>query len=436
MLPELTVPASLAELLQACRSCFSVRSFPLFVLLAVGMIGQVGESTVTGILLGSGLQRLVGHDRVHRFFAEHRWCPDQLGLALAGLIVAKLLAPGAAIPLALDDSLFRRRGKKVAHAHLGHDASMPGHHLARGNRWVILAIIVELPFCSRPVALPVLMRLWRGKGTASMIDLAREMIGVLLRAFPERALQITADAAYHGGRLADLPARASITTRTPRNAVVYAPAPPPTGKRGRPRSKGARLGTPEHAARLVPERETRVRRYGRTETVHIRDLRCLWYGAFGKREGRLVAARDAIGARKGVLYVFTTDLTASAEEIVERYAARWSIEVAIENAKQIMGVGQARNRVPAAVERTVPFGMLVMTIVYLWYALHGHDAADIAQRRAAAPWYESKSEPAFSDMLAKLRRTIIKTRFSRVHAGHQPLAQIDPDLLAWSLTAA
>jgi SRSO17 transposase len=35
--------------------------------------------------------------------------------------------------------------------------------------------------------------------------------------------------------------------------------------------------------------------------------------------------------------------------------SRWSIEVAIEDAKQLLGTGQARNRTAAAVERTVPF---------------------------------------------------------------------------------
>lgn len=50
----------------------------------------------------------------------------------------------------------------------------------------------------------------------------------------------------------------------------------------------------------------------------------------------------------------STDLAATASEVIERYAARWSIEVAIEDAKQTTGVGQARNRLHRAVQRTVP----------------------------------------------------------------------------------
>ncbi len=52
----------------------------------------------------------------------------------------------------------------------------------------------------------------------------------------------------------------------------------------------------------------------------------------------------------------TTDLDATATQVIERYAARWSIEVAIEDATQLGGAGQARNRLERAVERTVPSG--------------------------------------------------------------------------------
>ncbi|MGH3421574.1 MAG: IS701 family transposase, partial [Streptosporangiaceae bacterium] len=372
MLPGLTVPPSLAVLLQACRSCFSARSFPLFTLLAVGMIAQSGPCTVTGILLGSGLSTVITHDRAHRFFNAAHWSADQLGLAVARMIVEQLTAPGAALTLAIDDTLFKRRGKKVHGAFWSHDASQLGHVTARGNRWVIAALVVDLPFLPRPVALPVLLRLWAGKGTPSHVELARTLIGLLARAFPEHTIHVACDAAYHGKAFRDLPERVTVTTRLPRNAVLYAYAPAPTGKRGRPALKGERLGTQAQAAAQAPWRTATVRRYGRDDQIEITERECLWYGAFHARRGRLIAARETRGGKLVHLMLFTTDLDSGAEEIIARYAARWSIEVAIETAKGPMGVGQARNRVNAAVERTVPFGMLVMSIVYLWYAQYGH----------------------------------------------------------------
>jgi hypothetical protein len=435
MLPGLTVPASLARLLQVFRSCFRRQAFEAFCVLAVGMITQTRACTVTGMLAGAGMQAVVSHDRVHRFFSEHLWSPDQLGLAMARLIVAKLQPAGAPLELAVDDSLFRRRGTKVHRAFWTHDASQPGHVTARGNRWVLVGIVVTLPFCCRPTCLPVLFRLWGGKGTATPVELARRLVGLLARAFPDRAIHLAGDAAYHGKPLQDLPARVTWTTRIQRNAVLFELAPPPTGRRGRPRTKGDRIGTPAQAAAGAAWRQATVARYGHIDTVQLAEVVCLWYGALGKRTGRLIAVRDTPDAGRQLL-LFTTDLTTTAEQIIARYASRWSVEVAIETAKGPMGVGQARNRVQAAVERTVPFGMLTMSLVYCWYALYGHHPDDAADRRAAAPWYATKTEPSFADMLAKLRRTIIAARFLPKHQGQPTPEQINAVHRAWATAAA
>ena len=80
--------------------------------------------------------------------------------------------------------------------------------------------------------------------------------------------------------------------------------------------------------------------------------------------------------------------------------------------------------------------MLVHTLIIIWYARHGHDDAGIARRRAAQPWYASKTEPAFEDMLVKLRRTIITTRISGSSAAQPEPAQIRAVLAAWHAAAA
>src|SRR5215213_7224810 len=251
MLPGLTVPGSLAVLLQGFRSCFRLRPFEVFCLLTVGMITQTGACTITGMLIGTGMQTVISHHRAHRFFSAHAWSADQLGLAMARLIVATLVPADTDLHLAVDDSLFRRRGKQVHGSFWTHDASQPGQVTARGNRWVIVGIVVALPFGSRPTCLPVLFRLWGGKGTTTPVELARTLVGLLARAFPDRV---------------------TWTTRIQRNGVLYQPAPPPTGKRGRPRTKGDRIGTPAQAAAGAAWRQAAVARYGRTDTVRIAEV--------------------------------------------------------------------------------------------------------------------------------------------------------------------
>jgi hypothetical protein len=201
-------------------------------------------------------------------------------------------------------------------------------------------------------------------------------------------------------------------------------APARTGKRGRPALKGAKLGKPEALAASATWRPVTVYRYGRTESVYLAEVACIWYGSFGNQPGRCVLVREQNSTKPYDLALFTFDTQASAADVVARYAVRWSIEPSNANGKQQMGVGQARNRLPKAVQRTVPFGMLVQSLVIVWYAVHGYHPDDVLLRRQQQPWYETKTEPSFEDMLVKLRKTLIAARFSTVRPG-----QTDPDLL-------
>lgn len=91
MLPDGTVPGSLAGLLAVFRSAFTAPTFRTFSGLVVCLIAQTRRRTVCGMLTGVGLERLWHHSRAHRFFAVARWSVDAVGLALVDLIVARLL---------------------------------------------------------------------------------------------------------------------------------------------------------------------------------------------------------------------------------------------------------------------------------------------------------------------------------------------------------
>jgi hypothetical protein len=68
-----------------------------------------------------------------------------------------------------------------------------------------------------------------------------------------------------------------------------------------------------------------------------------------------------------------------------------------------------------------------MSLTIVWYALHGHHPDDVAEHRARAPWYQTKTNPSFADMLAKLRRTIIAAQYHPGQARtptHQEITQV------------
>ena len=147
-------------------------------------------------------------------------------------------------------------------------------------------------------------------------------------------------------------------------------------------------------------------RYGKRSTARLMVIDCLWYGVLGEQPVRVVLVRELKRAKGFDVALVTTDVKAPPEQAVARYAERWAIEVSFQDAKQVLGVGEARSRSQQAVLRTVPFGLLCQSLTVAWYALNGEAEEDVRRRRLSAPWYRQKSQPAFADMLVALRREI------------------------------
>lgn len=363
MLPAPTLPGSLAELLDALRPCFTAPSFRTFRGLAAGLAGQPRRRTVVGMLLGAGLARCWPHDRAHCFFSRARWEADELGLAVARLAVLLLVPPGAPLTAAVDASLFRRSGRRVHGAGWQYDGSSPSRKkISFGTCFVTCGIVVHLPFLARPVCLPVLARLVlpgpkpasrRAAAPGSKTAVAVALVTLLADAFPGRPVHAVADAACHGPALKDLPPAVTWTTRLPANAVLHALAPPRRPGPGRPAVKGRRLGTPAQLAAALDWGRGTVHAYGRSQDTRLAAA-CLWYGCLGTRPVRVVLARDR---SHSMLALVTTDAGASPAALVTRYAARWSIEQAFADARNVLGAGEARTRTRRAVERTVPFAL-------------------------------------------------------------------------------
>jgi hypothetical protein len=88
-------------LLVILRPCFTGPSFRTFCGLAAGLCGQVRRRTVCGMLAGAGLGWCWPHDRAHYFFSRAAWDLDELGLAVARIVVLLLVPAGEAITVAV-----------------------------------------------------------------------------------------------------------------------------------------------------------------------------------------------------------------------------------------------------------------------------------------------------------------------------------------------
>jgi DDE family transposase len=323
-------------------------------------------------------------------------------------------------------------GKRVWAASWFHDGSVQGPaKTGYGNNWVVLAVRVRLPMISRPVAVPVTAKLViKGTASASRLWLARRMVTRLARELPGRQVHVTADSAYAGEELKQLPPGVTWTTRLRSNAALHDLPPDRTGKRGRPRMKGDRLPSLAKIAAAAAFSQVTVTRYGKTETIAAAAFTCLWYSVTGARPVTVILIRDKSKTGYDIALV-TTEKTPDVAQVIERYAARWAIEVAIEDAKQLFGTGQARNRTARAVERTIPFMLACQALAVCWYATVGHSPADTAARRTDAPWYTTKTEPSTADMTAKLRRVIIAAKFKPLRPDQPKPEEIHAIRLAW-----
>ena len=150
-------------------------TFRSFLGLVVGLIAQTRRRTVCGMLTGAGLDQFWHHSRAHRLFALARWSSDTVGLALADLIVARLLPAGSPLTVAVDDTLFKRSGKKVFGVAWHHDGAAKGPNpsgSATAGSWPASS-------CScRSSPARCACRCWRGCGDpAHREDSARPRVG-------------------------------------------------------------------------------------------------------------------------------------------------------------------------------------------------------------------------------------------------------------------
>jgi hypothetical protein len=222
--------------------------------------------------------------------------------------------------------------------------------------------------------------------------------------FPERIFYLTVDGAYANEIIfRGLPANVILLSRTRADATLYELAPPPTGRRGAPRKKGNRLPKPRELAVSSTTIWTPVQAilYGEQRDMEVYSFVGLWYHVAKGHPLRFVLVRDPRYPSDWVCW-FSTNIDLSVITILEAMGGRWSIEVVFKEAKQCLGAEQPQSRLPKAVERQFPLALMLVSLVKLWFVTHGYQTRFAVI--SGGPWYHSKTEPAFSDMLAALRR--------------------------------
>lgn len=422
------LPSAAERLLLEFSGAFSRPTYARWLILVVGAIVTTGRRTVQNTLRTvEGLAP--GHwSSYHRVLSRRRWSSWPLARVLARLILDRFAATGV-VALVGDDTVDEHRGKKVYGKACHRDAVRSTRSFTAyrwGHKWVVLSILVRLPFASRPWALPVLVALYRsmdwnkkhGRRHKTPVDLMRQLLAVFLRWFPERRFTFAGDGGFSTHDLAAFGhrhrERLTVVGRFYANARLYAPPPPKRASGpGRPRIRGEKLPCPKERVKTARKRRLNVGWYGGgRRDVRVATDTGRWYrGGQGLVPVRWIHVEDLTGTHRSELF-FTTDLGMALEAIIETYTGRWSIETTFQEARAYLGLETTCGRTESTVLRAAPSLLCLYSVIVLLYA-----SAPARFTRAASVAWHGKKHLAFADAVASVRRWLwLTSLFSTPHS--------------------
>ncbi len=414
----LNLPDAIMTYLAPFAPLFTRRTWRHVPLLVVGAILAPGRRMVSSVLRVTGHSEDTAFSTYHRVLNRAVWSSLGASRILLGLLIVAF-APDGPLVRGIDETLERRRGKMITATGIYRDPvrSSHGHVVkARALRWVSLMLRVPIPWANRTWALPFLSALApserddadHGRRHKTITDWARQMVRVVHRWCPTRALVLVGDTTYAALEfLAATRSVATIVTRLRLDARLCEPAPPRVPRqKGRPRLVGPRL--PTLAARLVDPATVWSPLvvpfwYGETDrTIEIVSGTAVWDSTgLPPVPVRWVLIRDPDDAFPPQA-LLCTDCDAAPVQIVSWFVLRWQMESTFHEVREHLGVETGRGWSEKTIRRTTPALLGLFSFVTL--VAHDDWARGIPLVKGAA-WYH-KREPTFIDAIAVVRRSL------------------------------
>jgi uncharacterized protein YerC len=408
------LPHKVRAVFDPLEPAFSRPTHRRFVLLALAAILTLGARTVANLLRVLGSLAPGDPTSYHRVFSRNRWAFSSLARRYVAAVLTRF-APRGPILLAGDDTVTEHPGPHVYGKGRHRDPVRSTHSYTAfrwGHKWVVLALIVPVPWATRPWALPLLVALARSKSEdqkharrhKTPPQLLGQMLRILVRWFPDRTFVATADGNYASHELAELaarvPRRLTLVSKFYPNAHLVDPPPEYAGT-GRPRVKGKQRPSPAEVVQAAEERQTlEVGWYGGgRRRVEVVTGTGLWYqGGHPLVSLRWIFVHDLTGTHRDE-YFFTTDVTMSATTIIETYTGRWNIETTFQEVRSYLHIETTRGWSRNTVLRVGPCLFALYTVVAWLYA-----ELPASGRRARAVNWPGKQDVTFSDAITAVRR--------------------------------
>lgn len=420
----LLIPAEIALVISSFSTQFTKPTRENIKILLIGAILCRGPRRITAILRVMGLARQSGFSKYHRVLSTAKFNSIKISGILLSMLIA-LLPEDCPIMIVVDETLERRKGKKIKAKGYYRDALRSSESTlvsCLGLKWQCMMLIVPLPFCQRPWALPFMTILAPSKRadeaagvphrtsiqwTIVMLKLVCRWLG------NKRRWILIGDGAYACFSLAQACVDNKVTqiSRLRLDAQLYEyPEASRPGKRGRKSIKGQRIRL---SHRLNDEKQAwqwaQVNWYcEKPKTVKFISETCLWYRA-GKDaiNLRYVLVVDPEGKRRTEVF-YSTDVDLAPEKIIEYYVRRWNIEVTFEESRAHLGFQTQRQWSDRSIARTTPLLMGLYSLITLF-------AVELQKTRRLTPsstaWYNKKDNATFSDVIAFVKRSIWSERY-------------------------
>lgn len=371
------------ELLKPLRPYFTQPGFCLFTAFVLVCAQLDRRLLVTHVAFSGLVER--HFTCFYRFLREESWSAQNVGQRLASMVVEKCFKKPddkkvgpTRVFAAIDDTVAAKYGKHFDDLGIHHDPMNRDNpkRLSRGHCFVCLALIAEQAK-DHFVAMFVRAAMYVQKKSccgsqvfATKLELAVSLMHQVQT--PAYTLLIAvADGAYAKNTFVQgvIGSGRHVISRLRTDTVFYDyPQPPQAKKPGRPRKYGDKHKAKVWAAQADGWSQTTIVLYGKAAKVKIKSRLAL-HRRLGGISIRIVAVcwQSKQDVCEDPVFLFSTDTTLTAEEIVRVYGSRFCIETGFRDSKQSFGLSTYQVRRRVSIDRLIHLCLWSQTLLRLRY---------------------------------------------------------------------
>jgi hypothetical protein len=398
--------AAFDQLFEQARPAFTQeRTFERARTLAMSSLVGLGRRTVSGMLC-AGAQQFSDWSAAYRLFERQRFDPDALFAPVRRKVVERL-SPREPLVVMMDDTLIRKRGRKVHGTGWKRDPLGPAFcsNFVWGQRFLqISAAVRDLSGTGQARAIPLDLthapspvkpskkasaeaweeyRIQQQGMKVSNVGATRlgELRERLDREDANRTLVVSVDGGFTNRTVfRKLPHNTVAIGRIRKDAKLFLP----------PREESVPRRGRRRWDETVPWVSVKAFAAGTTHSFEIKTLAPVRWLGTGERDVRLVVVRPlAYRPRKGSrllyrnpVYLLCTDPQLPLDQLLQSYLWRWEIELNFRDEKTVLGVGEAQVRSKEAVAAVPAF----LVAAYAFLLLAGSDDSNGESKLPRPKW--------------------------------------------------